>query len=368
MPVTPDAEEFRRYTETNEAPAPYLDFIGAVSFRAAGAGFRLGVFEELHAGPLDAAELAGRTGTDERGLTELLEALVSFGYLTHAEAPDADTTDTTDTTVSYANTAATDKWLRPDAPDNYTNAFSFWQAVIGELWTDLEESVRTGRRAVDFYSWIERRPSTLREFQTMLNGLAESLKDDLVDLVPVPTEATRLLDIGGGHARYALAFCRRHAQLRATVVDLPGALAIGAQAIAAEGMADRFTLREGDWLGAEYGTGHDVALLFNILHGNGVEENKDLLRAAANAVAPGGTVALLEPLPDVDKAAGRLGEAHVRLFSLNLFHTQGGRTYSFDEYANWLTLAGFVNPRRHVLPSAPTECVILADKPGPTAG
>lgn len=364
MPVTPGPDELRRYVETNEAPAPYLDFIGAVSFRAAGAGFRLGVFEELHRGPLGVAALAGRTATDERGLTELLEALVSFGYLTRTEGSG----EAEGTEVTYANTAATDTWLRLDAPDDYASAFSFWQAVIGELWTDLEVSVRKGSRAVDFYSWIEQRPSTLREFQTMLNGLAESLKDDLVDLIPVPAGATRLLDIGGGHARYSLAFCRRHDRLRATIVDLPGALAIGAEAIAAEGMTDRFTLREGDWLGADFGTGHDVALLFNILHGNGVEENKALLRAAATSVAPGGTVALLEPLPDVDKAAGRLGEAHVRLFSLNLFHTQGGRTYSFDEYADWLTAAGFVNPRRQVLESAPTECVILADKPGATAG
>ncbi|MFE0106284.1 methyltransferase [Streptomyces sp. NPDC059009] len=352
MPLVPDPEELRRYTDTNEAPAAYLDFIGAVSFRAAGAAFRLGVFEELHAGPLGATELAARTATDERGLTVLLDALVSFGYLTRHEG-------------GYANTAATDTWLRRDAPDDYASAFSFWQAVIGDLWTDLEESVRKGRRAVDFYSWIEQRPDTLRQFQTMLTGLADSLKDDVVDLVPVPADATRLLDIGGGHARYALAFCRRHPRLHATLVDLPGALAIGAEAIARARLQGRFTLREGDWLSADFGTGHDVALLFNVLHGNGAEESRALLRATASAVAPGGTVALLEPLPDVDRAAGRLGEAHVRLFSLNLFHTQGGRTYGFEEYAEWLAEAGFVRPRRQVLASAPTECVIVATRAGP---
>lgn len=350
MPLNLGPEEASRYHELNELPAPHLDFLGAVAFRAAGAGLRLGVFDALAGGPLSVATIAVKTSCAERGLQVLVDALTTFGYLARCDG-------------RYANTPMTDRWLRSDAPDGYATTFSFWNSVITELWTDLETSIRQGSRTVDFYGWIEEQPSTLWEFQTMLDRMARSLSEEIVDLVPVSATATRLLDIGGAHARYSVAFCRRHPQLTATIVDMPGALAVGRRTVDTECLSNRITLHEGDWRTGDFGRDHDVVLMFNILHGNGAEENEELVRAAADALRPGGTVAVLEALSEVLPQAGSLGEAHVRSFSLNLFHTQGGQTYRFADVADWLGKAGFVTPRPHVLPTAPTEQVVLATKP-----
>jgi hypothetical protein len=72
---------------------------------------------------------------------------------------------------------------------------------------------------------------------------------------------------------------------------------------------------------------------------------------------------VLEALTDVPAEAGWLGEAHVRAFGITLFHTQGGQTYRFADVAEWLTDAGLVEVRAHVVPSAPTEQVVVATKP-----
>jgi len=349
VPLNLGADQTTRYFDLNEAPAAYLDFLGAVAFRAAGAGLQLGVFDTLGGGSLSVAAIAARISADERGCQVLLDALTRFGYIVRVDG-------------EYANSPSTEKWLRTDSPRGYASSFAFWHSVVTELWTDLDASIRHGKRTVDFYSWIERRPKTLQNFQDMLERMAGSLSPEVVDLVPVPATSTRLLDIGGGHARYSVAFCQRHPQLTASIVDLPGALSVGRRTVDAEGLSDRISLQEGDWRTGRNGPEFDVVLMFNILHGNGVEENEQLVRDAATALRPGGTVAILEALSDVPVEAGLLGEAHVRAFSLNLFHTQGGQTYRFADLDHWLRDAGFETPRACVLPSAPTEHIVLATK------
>jgi O-methyltransferase domain len=149
----------------------------------------------------------------------------------------------------------------------------------------LEVSVQQGSRTVDFYRWVEKRPSTLRSFQAMLERMAEGQSAEVLDLVPIPNTAATLLDIGGGHAGYSIAFCRRYPGLRATIVDLPGALALGRVNVQRAGLHNRIDLRAGNWRFSKFDD-HDVVLMFNILHGNGVAENGALVRAAAEAYTP----------------------------------------------------------------------------------
>lgn len=52
------------------------------------------------------------------------------------------------------------------------------------------------------------------------------------------------------------------------VIDGSQALVTGHQTIIAEGISDRVTLHEGDFLFNDLGTSYDLALLFNIVHGS----------------------------------------------------------------------------------------------------
>lgn len=336
VPVNPD--------EAEAFPAAYLDLLNAVSFRAVAAGSRLGVFDALADGPAPAEDVARRTATDPAGLRILLDALAGYGYLTRS----AD---------GYANTANTARWLL-DTGDSFRPVLSFWSALLIEWWTDLEDSIRRGGPSGDFYAWLEKRPDTLADFHTMLRRLAAWLSEEIVEIVPPPTGS--LVDIGGGHGAYTAAYLVAAPTLRATVVDLDGALAQAAATLAAAGVADRATLRAGDLFTAPLGTGHDLALLFNVVHGFPRDRVLTLLRRAAAALRPGGQIVLLEPLADVPERPPGPAEAFVRMFSLNLFHTQGGRAYGFAELADLLGEAGFVDVRQRMLTRSDTDHLVLA--------
>lgn len=347
MPVPLSPDEAHQFLDSDAAPAAYLDLLDAVSFRTAGAALRLGVFEALADGPLPADQLAARTGTDPMGLRILLDALAGYGYLTRADG-------------TYANSANTGRWLLRAAPGSFAPVLSFWSALLTTWWQDLEQSIRTGGPTGDFYAWLEKHPDTLADFQAMLRGAADWLGPEIVELLPLPADARSLLDVGGGHAGYPVALLTAHPRLRATVVDLEGALAQGAETVAAAGLTDRVELRAGDLFEADLGTGHDLVLLFNIVHGYQRDRTLTLLRRAAAALRPGGRVALLEPLADVPQRPAGPGEAFVRMFSLNLFHTQGGRAYGYDELADLLREAGFTDVRQQLLSRSDTDHLVTA--------
>ncbi|MEJ2852618.1 MULTISPECIES: class I SAM-dependent methyltransferase [unclassified Saccharothrix] len=329
------------HLEPGDGPPSFVDLIATAGYRAMAAALRLGVFAALSGEPLTAKDLAAALGTDPRGTGLLAEALVAFGYLER----DGDT---------YRNTAPTQKWL---SGDGYSEVDRFWASVLFESWDGLEDSIRTGTPALDFYGWLSDRPEALQRFQRMLSGHADSIAPEVATHVPV---GATLLDVGGGHAKYAIRLCTAHPDLRATVIDLPEALAVGAEAVAAAGLADRVTLRPGDYDDLDLGTDFDTVLLFNVVHGRTAPANRVLLDRVAAALRPGGSVVLLE---HDEHSEDRASDAFARVFSLNLFHGQGGQVYPASEITSWLTAAGLTDPTTHPLRTSPGQSLIMARRP-----
>ncbi len=353
MPLSLGPNESAAY-RSNLAPPPHLDLITAVGFRAVGAALKFDLFETLTVGPTNVNELAGKLGIDPIGLRQLADLLASLGYLTS----EGDT---------YANSPITERWLLRDAPGSYAPVVALWQDLLFGLWDDLEKTLRHGTPAVRFYPWLAMNPQAHHEFDTMLSGQARWLADEILELVPVSPKATSLLDIGGGHANYTAAFCGAHPNLRATVVDLPAALEAGKRTIAE--LADRVILTPGDWEDADFGTDHDIVLLFNVLHGNRPEQNARLLTKVAKAMRPGGIAVVLDHLagmvPPEHAADSASDEAFVHAFSLNLFHTQGGRIYPRTDLDAWLEDAGFTTPTWTALRKLPSLHLAVATLSAP---
>jgi ubiquinone/menaquinone biosynthesis C-methylase UbiE len=325
----------------DDGPPSFHDLLATAAYRAVAAGLRLGVFDALADGPRPVTALASALGTDPRGTGLLAEALVSFGYLT--DGPDG-----------YANTEQTAKWL---AGGGYSDVDKFWSVVLFESWEGLEESVRTGKPAIDFYGWLADRPDVLRRFQGMLSGHADAIAPEVVSLVPV---GSTLLDVGGGHAKHAIRLCTAHPTLHATVIDFPDALAVGATAVTDAGLSDRITLLPGDYDTLDLGRSYDTVLLFNVVHGRPSAANETLLARVASALRPGGAVVLLE---HDEHSPDRASDAFARVFSLNLFHGQGGQVYNTDTITTWLTSAGLTPPTTHPLTTSPGQSLLIAHKP-----
>jgi SAM-dependent methyltransferase len=315
------------------------------------AGVRLGVFDALAAGPRTATELADGLGADPAGLRLLLDALAAVGYL---EAVDG----------RYANLPTASRWLCADSPGGFGTVLELWSAAIAELWGDLAGAVRSGTPGGDFYAWLGKEPAQQARFQGMQRGLAGWLADEVLDLAPLPPTARTLVDVGGGHAYFSAAFCRRYPGLTALVLDLPAALPAGAATVAEHGLADRVELREADLGDPVRLPGCDVLLLFNVVHGFPPDRARALVAEAVAALRPGGLALVLDsdPEPPPDRAGGAADHAFRRLFALNLWQTQAGDVYSADTLADWLVAAGCRPPEVRPLGRSPGHLLLTARK------
>jgi SAM-dependent methyltransferase len=331
VPLTLLPGEHRALHETHEAPGPILDLLGGAALRMAGAASKLGVFEALAEGPRSAEQVAAAAGTDPRGTTLLLQALRAYGYVADGDG-------------SWALTPMAGKWMVRGRPGSFADTLELWDSLLYGLWGELETSLATGAPPVDWYRWLEAHPRALRTFQGMLAGIARRSAPEVVTAVALPAGAERLLDVGGSHAIFSLAFLRAHPGLAATVLDFPGALEVGRENARAEGLQDRVELVACDFLSEPLGGGYDAALLCSIVHGLSPEANTDLLRRVHDALKPGGRVVIVEQTEGSAEGRGPVDEAFMRTFSLNLYHLLGAQTWSFAEIAGWLEAAGFHDP------------------------
>ena len=134
-----------------------------------------------------------------------------------------------------------------------------------------------------------------RGYQAAMRWLASGLVDEVVGRVELPRGTERLLDVGGGHGLYTVAFCRRHASLRGTVLDWPAGLE-SARATLVENpdVAERVDLLESDLEREEIPGGYDVTLLGNIVHGLSPDGNAELFGKLARATTERGTVVIVD--------------------------------------------------------------------------
>jgi hypothetical protein len=132
--------------------------------------------------------------------------------------------------------------------------------------------------------------------------------------------------------------------------------------VARHGLAERLQTSPGDLLEADFGRGHSLATIGHILHSEGPERSRRLLKKVYDALAPGGTVAIAEFMPNAD----RTGPSNALIFTVNmLVHTTEGDTFTFKEMSAWLREAGFRNPR--LLDAPAPSPLVLATKPGRAA-
>lgn len=350
VPVVPGALEKLVMLRMNQAPGVFLDILGAAAFQTVMAALRLGVFEALAEQPRTVAETARALDLNERGTHALLEALVALGYARRGGA-------------RYDVTPLTRKWLLRDSPDSMAAGLEFWSMLLLDLWSSLDASVKEGAPPFDLYNgWLDERAGGWEAFQDFMITGARAMAKEIVRRVSLPAGARRLLDVGGGHGQYSIAFCEQHPELTATVLDLPGAIETAERELAGSRCADRVSTRSCDFWEEELGEGYDVVLLFNLLHTHQPPRNRELLRKVDAALAPGGRVIILEQL--TAGIPGNFGRIFASVASLNYFHMVGGKGYSAAELRSLLEELRFVELTTLSLRSLPGNGLVMGTKSG----
>jgi cyclopropane fatty-acyl-phospholipid synthase-like methyltransferase len=222
-----------------------------------------------------------------------------------------------------------------------------------DLWGRLEETLVSGRSVVAEPVFA----SSSEAVEHLLLGLhrdALRIAPALVERLPLEGRE-QLLDVGGGAGTYSLAFCRHFPKLCATVYDLPTAARLARSTVAAAGMSDRIQVIDGNFLKDPLPRSYDVAFMSNVIHGNGLEENRDLVHRMADCLTPGGIIVVRDILMNDELTRPAFGS----VFAVNmLLHTPQGRCYAQSEVTEWLGEAGFVQ-----IEIVEPESVLMAVKP-----
>ncbi len=317
----------RLVLRTGLVPAPAAEAWGGMALSAMlVTAVELGVFSRLATGPASAEELRAELDLAAPGLAALLDCLHSGGYLRLRGG-------------RYELTRVARRWLAPQAPLSVAD----FVAGTGDYWTwwqRLPEVIRTGT-PVGHHDADPDDPYW-RRYLTGQYQLARLSAGEVARKLRVPPHARTVLDIGGGHGAYPIELCRRHPALTATVLDLPGSARIGRELVAAAGLADRISFREGDARHADLGAGYDLVLCFNLVHHLTPAEIVALFTRIRAALAPGGSLAVLDGF----SAPTRRPQPAAATLSLFMYLSSGSRAYPRDQLGDWLSRAGFAAPRR----------------------
>jgi len=312
---------------SGQVPTPMLEPYGAGFARTLMVATKLGVFEALAAAPLSPAAVAERCGTDGRATEKVMNLLVGMRYLRRSS----------DGTYRLTKLART--WLLEDASrsvrDMVLMKFLEWEWIEG-----IEGYLRTGE-PLDVHSAMD--TDDWRLYQRGMRAQAGILGDWLARRLPMPPNATTMLDIGGSHGYLSVALCRRHPDLRSVVLDLPEAVEQAAPLLAAEGMGDRVVHRAGDALTEDLGAEqYDLILAFSLVHHFDAETNRALAARCARALRPGGIFVIGDQMrPDSPSGAS----AQDLFFDLYFALTSRSGLWSSDEMAEWQRAAG-LEPRK----------------------
>ena len=348
MPVRPTFLERLLLFRFQKGPAPLLDLFGASGFEAVTFARDLGVFDALGDDALTAAALADRLDADPEGVRRLADFLAVQGYLDASGG-------------GYRRTEMTRRWLTDEEGTNMGPWFAFWQELVFPFWREqLETAVRTGGPDQSFYDWLGDDADQWAVAQRGFKSAASLLAPEVVDAASIPAGAERLLDVGGGHGQYAMAFAERHPGLSATVFDLPEALGVAREDAAAAGLGDRVTVRGGDYETDDVGSGYDVVLLFNVVHAHDAAEVRALLERAADALAPGGRLLVLDQLEGTARLP--VAKAGLAFVALTYFVLLDASIHDADDLAGWLRDAGFADLDRTTFRTAPGVTLLGATR------
>ncbi len=146
-----------------------------------------------------------------------------------------------------------------------------------------------------------------------------------------------LLDVGGGDGSFLAAAGRRAAGLRLVLFDLPAVADLAQERFARDGLSARAMVRPGNFRADPLPVGADLMSFVRVLHDHDDDTVRRLLRAARTALAPGGTLLVIEPMA-ATPGAEAMGDAY---FGFYLLAMGSGMPRSATRLQAMLREAGF---------------------------
>ena len=301
----------------------------------------LGLFTQLGADAQTGEELQAALALHPRANPDFFDTLVALGFLERdGDGPGA----------RYRNTAETAAFLDRASPRYIGGFLEMANARLYPFWGDLTEALRTGRpqneikrTGASMFAELYRDPERLEQFMGAMSGISAGNFQAFADKFDF-SRYTTLCDVGGATGQLSMFVARRHPNMRCITADLPEATAIAQREIKAAGLSDRITAQPLDFFKDPLPRA-DVITMGMILHDWNLETKRHLIRAAYEAVPPGGAFVVIENLIDDARRENAFG----LLMSLNML-IEFGDAFDFTgaDFAGWCREVGF--SRTEIIP------------------
>lgn len=293
-----------------------------------------GVFTKLAGRRLTGAELGAELQLHPRAIADFFDALVAMKFLEReGDGPQA----------KYSNTSEGALFLDAASPRYIGGILIMLNARLFKFWNDLPEALRTGRPQNEvkhgqkgIFEELYADLPKLEQFMGAMTGLSRMNFEFLAEKFDFSKFQT-LCDVGGATGLLCTEVAKRHPHLQCTSFDLPPVESIAKKHIAALGLESRVRTAAGDFFQDPLPKA-DVITMGMILHDWNLEKKKHLIRAAYDALPPGGALVAIEALIDDARRENVQG----LLMSLNMLIEFGDAfDYSGADFRQWCSEVGF---------------------------
>ena len=306
------------------------DMVGMWRTQAIRAAVELGVFESLPASAQDierSLELADSVGA------RLMRALAEMGLVLRDDK-------------GVYHCTQKGALLQRSHPLSLADAAPLWGCETYAAWAEAEYSLRTGRSTFrklygqNLFERLEEKPERLRSSHRAFASYARHDYRSLAEAWDFGIH-DHILDAGGGTGELAFALLRAYPNLTATVMDLPEVVC---ESEPPEELQGRCQFAVGN-LFEQWPVPSDAVVLARVLHDWPDKDAVRILARAREAMPTGGTLYVIEMVPDDITGTGGL-------LDLNMLIVAGGAERTAEQFRGLLTNAEFalleVIPTRYV--------------------
>lgn len=303
-----------------------------------------GVFTRLSESK-SAKDIAEEMETDPRTTEKFLNVLVTLGLLAKSD-------------IKYANTVDAETFL-VEGKSHYIG--NLVRITVGSnlLLSHLDEVLKNGGS-------LQERSEEYAFDEVQILGHAEGalchelpIIFDILKDVPefANANAKRILDLGGAHGAYSMAFAQKNPVSEVTLFDLPHVVEIAKKFIDQHGMKDRIKFVAGDFNTDDIGNGYDLVFVSHVLYQKkGIESVLDKIYGSLNE---NGAVVLNHWVVNETRTGPRISV----LFDLYMsIISRGYHVYTVNEYINLLEEAGFSKLRIFDIQTSPSPSMLIMGK------
>ena len=284
----------------------------------------LNVFTILKTKPMSAKAIADKLKADTRAITILLDALAAMDLLTKQNK-------------EYSLSSEVAQLLTEDSSRSILPAIRH-QANCLRRWVQLPQVIKNGQPAERILN-IHSETEDIAAFIGAMDNFSIPAAADVIRKLGT-LNFCHLLDVGGASGTWTIEFLRAVPEAKATLFDLPEVIPMAKEHIAKAGLSDQVEFVEGDFYTDDLPAGADFIWLSAIAHQNSRQQNQGLFSKLYTVLENGGKLVLRDVVMDESRTKPEGGA----LFAINmLVATEGGGTYTFDEFRMDLLNAGFTN-------------------------